>query len=213
MKNKKIKKMTLREGLRKVWNFIWKDESIWGWLIAFVLAFVIVKFIFFPFMALALSTKLPLVVVESSSMKHPGNFIGNVIARDEAFDNWWASSKKWYIKKSITKKEIENWSFKTGLDKGDIVIVKGKKPEQLKVGDVIIFGANQKHPVIHRIINIKNNANNEIIFETKGDNNPGQLFVEKNIPENVVVGKAIAKIPKIGWIKLFFVEIGKKLGF
>ena len=31
--------------------------------------------------------------------------------------------------------------------------------------------------------------------------------IEKEIPENALVGKALFKIPKIGWIKLFVVDI------
>jgi hypothetical protein len=48
-------------------------------------------------------------------------------------------------------------------------------------------------------------------ISTKGDNNAGQLAVEKEISKEKIVGKAIFRIPKAGWAKLFFVEVGKKL--
>ena len=49
--------------------------------------------------------------------------------------------------------------------------------------------------------------NGDIVYSTKGDNNQGQLFIEKQIPEDALVGQAVLKIPKIGWLKLIFVEL------
>ena len=72
---------------------------------------------------------------------------------------------------------------------------------QPQVGDVIIFEANTEHPIIHRIISIEDG-----VIETKGDNNQGQLPVETNIQEDALIGKAVIRIPKLGWIKLAFVE-------
>ena len=45
------------------------------------------------------------------------------------------------------------------------------------------------------------------LFSTIGDNNEGQLIVEKNISEDQIVGKAVVRIaPYIGWGKLIFFE-------
>ncbi len=188
--------------IKAFWNWLWHSDSILSWLVALLLAFITVKFIFFPVLSLTLGTSLPLVVVESSSMEHPGSFVGNVVGASSNFELWWQEKDSWYEEKGIKKSEAEEWSLRTGFDKGDIMIVYGRtKP---KVGDVIIFNANTKHPIIHRIVSIENG-----IIQTKGDNNDGQLPAEKNIPEDAVVGKAVLRIPKLGWLKLIFVEMLK----
>ena len=95
------------------------------------------------------------------------------------------------------------------MNKGDILFVIGANPEKLEVGDVIIFNAEQRNPIIHRIVEIKN-ENGEKIFSTIGDNNNGQLSFEQNIKSNQIVGKPILKIaPYLGWIKLIFFENAK----
>lgn len=199
MKTEKIKELW-----KKIWNFLWKDDSIWSWLVSLALAFIIVKFIFFPLLSLIFATSLPLVVVESGSMHHPGSFIGNIFGSQDNFELWWQEKGSWYQEKGINKTEAENWPLKTGLEIGDIVVVSGYgKPE---IGDIIIFNANQQHPIIHRIIEIKK-IKNEIFYSTKGDNNDGQLVSEKEISENTLIGKAIFKIPKLGWVKLAFVKL------
>ncbi len=186
--------------LRQAWNWIWHSDSLLSWVVALVLAFIVVKFVFFPALSFLLGTPLPLVVVESSSMEHPGSFVGNVIGAEDNFELWWQGKGGWYEQNGIDKEETQTWGLKTGFGKGDIMIVYGRfKPE---VGDVIIFNANTQHPIIHRIVSI----NGETI-QTKGDNNEGQLPVEKSINKNDLVGKAVFRIPKLGWIKLFFVEI------
>ncbi|MEK6820447.1 MAG: signal peptidase I, partial [Nanoarchaeota archaeon] len=166
--------------------------------------FIIVKFIFFPALSLLLSTPLPLVVVESSSMHHPGSFVGNVIGLQDNFEAWWQEEGSWYEGVGIAEEETEKWPLKTGLEIGDIVLVSGYGSRE--VGDIIIFEAEQKYPVIHRVVEIVE-ENNSLYYKTKGDNNPGQLSLDKNISNSRVIGKAVLRIPKLGWIKLAFVKL------
>jgi|SRR3989344_6769290 len=201
--------MTEQSLARKIWNFLWNDNSIWSWIISLILAFVIVKFLLFPGLSLVLSTPLPLVVIESGSMHHSGSLIkgltGFAVSEEDSVQVWYNNSV-WYKEHDISSEETEKWRFNTGLDKGDIIVVKGKKSSDLKIGDVIIFNAGQQNPIIHRIVGIQQDKNS-IHFSTKGDNNAGQLTFETNIPADAVLGKASVRIPKIGWIKLVFVEI------
>jgi len=96
--------------------------------------------------------------------------------------------------------------MKNGFNKGDILFIVRADPKTLKQGDIIIFNVNQKNPVIHRIIGIKETENGRI-FSTIGDNNNGQLDFEQKITENMLVGKAAFKVaPYLGWIKLVFYE-------
>lgn len=194
--------------LKKFWNFVWKDNSVWSWLTALILAFIIVKFIFFPLLSLATGTALPLVVVESSSMHHSSNYIENLLLTFGGFSDWWNQYSDWYEDNNITKEEFSNFPLRTGFDKGDIMFVIGDSSPE--IGDVIIFEANQAYPIIHRVVNIQE-INNQIIYSTKGDNNnePGraQLPIETSIKESQIIGKAVLRIPLLGWVKLVFVEI------
>jgi len=205
-----MEQINKRNKFSQFWNWLWHSDSILSWIVALALAFVVVKFIFFPTLSFLLATNLPLVVVESSSMEHPTTFAGGIvggvtggaIVDSNDFESWWQEKGSWYEQNNINKEDTKTWPLKTGFDKGDIMIVYGRfEPE---VGDVIIFNANTQHPIIHRIVSVQGD-----IIQTKGDNNDGQLPVEKSISKNELMGKAVVRIPKLGWVKLIFVEIAR----
>ena len=192
--------MKLKEALKKFWYFLWKDDSLKGWLISIIILFVFIKLIFFPLLGLVTGTQLPLVIVESCSMYH------SELPYFSSFDNWWQTKEAKYSKFEIQEQEFKSFSMKNGFNKGDILFVTKANPEKLKVGDVIIFQSTQKNPIIHRIIKIENN-NGEYTFATIGDNNNGQLSFEKNIDQNQLVGKAnFLLAPYLGWGKLIFYD-------
>jgi hypothetical protein len=150
-------------------------------------------------MSAVTGTALPLVIVESCSMYHDGNLLSN-------FDDWFKEHDLKYFEYQVNKKAFEEFPFKKGFNKGDILFITGAKPEKLEVGDIVIFSANYRNPVIHRIISIKQEGD-EYIFSTLGDNNNGQIEFEKRISEDQLVGKARANIaPFLGWGKLIFFE-------
>jgi len=184
---------------KKFWYLLWKDNSWKGWVFSILFLFFFIKIIFFPGLSLITGTSLPLAIVESCSMYHDGNLFSN-------YDKWWTNHEEKYSEFEIDKTDFENFVLKNGFNKGDILFIIGANPAKLKIGDVIIFNANQQNPVIHRIIEIQK-ENGEYIFSTIGDNNNGQLSFEKNIRENQIVGKAIFKLaPYAGWGKLIFFE-------
>lgn len=192
--NKKMKRFW-----SKFWYLLWKDDSIKGWIFSVIFLIVFILFIFFPILRLLTGTALPLAIVESCSMYHEGNLLSN-------FDSWWENHETKYQTYDISKESFESFIFKNGFNKGDILFIISAKPEKVKPGDVIIFEAQRKNPVIHRIVNIEE-QNNTYIFSTIGDNNPGQLEVEKTISQDQLVGKAVVKlVPYLGWIKLIFYE-------
>lgn len=194
------KRMRKENLLWRIWDFLWNSNSVWSWIADMVVLYIIVKLIFFPMAGLIAGTSLPSVIVESESMVHTSNF-----------DGWWQSFGNWYIEHNFTKSQISSWPFRNGINKGDIIVLKGVKKSSLRLGDVIVFDAHQKRPIIHRVIRL------EGMISTKGDNNRDQLSVEKEIPEDKIIGKAIFRIPKAGWVKLIFVEpinfIRKQLNF
>ncbi|GEM_PF-486609 len=146
------------------------DSTLFYIIIGIILAFGINQG-----MALALSTDMPVVAVESDSM-------------------------------------IPTFY------KGDMLLLKGVPPEELKVGDIIVFSPNiQKTvnpetgkityslggtPVVHRIIEI----NPDGTFQTKGDANHNQLDFEKRIEPAQIHGKEIMIIPHLGWVKIGITE-------
>ncbi len=192
----------------KIWYFLWKDDSAWSWLASLVVAFILVKFVFFPFLSFIFQSSMPLVVVESSSMFHQGGLIKSIIGfgTQKEFNTWWEKSKSWYESNNLRYEDTDKWSFKSGLDKGDIIVIKGSK--NLNIGDVIVFNAGQRHPIIHRIVKIRLTEQG-VVYETKGDNyitNSNQLAIEKEIEQSQIVGKAVFRVPKLGWIKLIVVQ-------
>ena len=187
---------------KKFWFLLWKDESLKGWFFSLVFIFIFIKFIFFPGLSLLTGTELPLAIVESCSMYHSGNLISN-------FDSWFLKHEEKYSAFEIEKISFMSFPFAKGLNKGDILFVVGVNPKKIKVGDAIIFNANQRNPIIHRIVGIKN-EDGKMFFSTLGDNNNGQLSFETGISEDDIVGKPVLKIfPYGGWIKLIFFEKSK----
>jgi len=158
---------------------------------------LLVKFIIYPGLALLLGSSLPLVAVISGSMEHEGF----------AFDAWWEANGQWYEEQSITKEMFLDYRFTNGFDKGDVIVLVGV--DEVIVGDVLVYtSASHQYPIIHRVTYINEEEQSYII---KGDNNDGSdpFAVE----EEQFIGKALYRIPKIGWIKIWFVQLLSLIGF
>ncbi|HLG24929.1 MAG TPA: signal peptidase I [Candidatus Nanoarchaeia archaeon] len=194
--------MSWKKTLKKVWYFIWEEDSIWSWIVNIILAFILIKFIVYPGLGFIFQTTHPVVAVVSESMEHNSNF-----------DSWWSNSKNWYTNNGISEEDFLNFPLKNGFDKGDIMVLKGKKPENIKTGDIIVFWSQRKDPIIHRVVK-KWEENGKFYFQTKGDNyrtNPSSIRTvfldETKISQDQVVGNAILRIPFLGYIKIWFVQI------
>lgn len=96
--------------------------------------------------------------------------------------------------------DVVSESMSPNINRGDLVIVKHARPEDIKTGDVIVFDTlSEPLPVIHRVYKI----NDDGTFQTLGDNNRGiQHDWEKQIERKDIVGKAVLVIPYIGWVKI-----------
>jgi hypothetical protein len=226
-----------KEGIKKFWDWIWNSDSFWSYVVFFILVFIVIKYIFFPLLGIALGSQLPLAIVESSSMDHHfikycvstnevgvcqeystdyelcGKKVGEKISMD--LNGYWVNCGSWYRENTdIDKEQFSDFAFKNGFSKGDILILWGwKEPE---IGDVLLFKANKEslapRPIIHRVTSLDP-------LQTKGDHNEGQLTKDNNIyktdettiNEEQVIGIAVARIPWIGWVKLGVVELFNKL--
>ncbi|MEM0233174.1 MAG: signal peptidase I [Candidatus Nezhaarchaeales archaeon] len=92
---------------------------------------------------------------------------------------------------------VEGTSMVPILHSGDVVLLVGVKPSDLKVGDIIVYKYGDKF-IIHKIIHIEG-RNGKYFFVTQGENNkaPDPYLVS----EDQVVGRVFCVlIPRIGII-------------
>jgi signal peptidase I len=191
-----------KDTAKRIWKFIWEDDSIWSWMLNIVLAFILIKFIVYPGLGLILGTTYPVVAVVSESMEH-----------NEPFDVWWEHSKEWYEDHEITKEQFEDFKLRNGFNKGDIVVLTAAKLETTGNGDIIVFRSGKPDPIIHRVV-VWWTEDGKRFYMTKGDNYQtnklpirNAIIDETRIMENQVIGKALFKIPYLGYIKIWFVEL------
>ncbi len=212
------------DSFKKTWHWIWNSDSLLSWIVALIIIFIFVKYIFFPILSLVMGTSLPLAGVESSSMDHQIvnddfgnlNLCGAQYSDEEKeyvdFNEYWELCGNWYEEHNISKETFLTFDLKNGFKKGDILIVWGRFSPG--IGDIIIFKPNEDsrapRPIVHRIIKIDNS-----IIQTKGDHNREQLSRENNvyktdeteISEEQIIGKVIFKIPYLGWFKIWVMEL------
>ena len=65
---------------------------------------------------------------------------------------------------------VEGTSMEPLFHTGDLVALWKKPPEEIEVGDIVVFRSGSKH-VIHRVVYKYMGPNGEYCFVTKGDNN------------------------------------------
>jgi hypothetical protein len=217
----------------KVWHFIWHSNSIWSWIANIIIAFVLIKFLVYPGLGLVMGTTHPIVAVVSESMDHrmlhPCKTYDLSGASCLKYDSSWAlCGEQFSIKSSvgfnfywetcgglyetrynISREQFGGFPFRSGFSRGDIIVLHGKKPVDIKVGEVIVFKANKEYPIIHRVV-AKRMVGDKWYFTTKGDHNQDSfndnLIAEVNIAEDRVLGVSWFKIPVLGYIKIKFVD-------
>src|SRR3970282_2332830 len=144
MDAKKGKKSGLKRFFQGFWFLLWKNNSLKGWIFSVLFLLVFIKFIFFPLLSLVTGTSLPLAIVESCSMYHKDNLFSD-------FDSWWQTHEEKYQKFNISDSDFMEFPLKKGFNKGDILFITRANPEKIEVGDIIIFSAGQRNPIIHRV--------------------------------------------------------------
>jgi signal peptidase I len=218
--------MNWKKIAKKTWWFIWESDSIWSWIVNIILAFIIIKLLVYPGLGFVMQTSHPVVAVVSGSMEHktvhPCALMSGAgcVKRDTSFyeicgkvfsekqkvdlDFFWETCGPWYENNTdIIKEDFANFKLKNGFNTGDIMVLRGTKPENIKVGDTIVYlSRTASYPIIHRVVEI--NKGQSYSFTTKGDHNSGQ---DAPVNENQLIGKAILRIPLLGWIKIGFVKL------
>lgn len=112
---------------------------------------------------------------------------------------------------------VSNWgivaiysgSMEPAIHVGSVVAVSPTSPENIKVGDVIMFApsADTKTRVTHRVVSVTEGENG-LMFYTKGDANEDPD--PSAVPATSVTGKARLTIPYLGYFADF---VKSKLGF
>jgi len=110
---------------------------------------------------------------------------------------------------------VESNSMVPTFYRGDILVLQGTQPQDLNIGDIIVFsprsaqtnidpltGQSTSFPIVHRITKV----NPDRSFQTQGDANPGQLYFEKHIEPSQIHGKSVLIIPYLGWVKIGITE-------
>ncbi len=102
-------------------------------------------------------------------------------------------------------------------DKGDMFLVTKAKPQNIHMGDVIVYRSDYPTTrgmlIIHRVINITKliHADGKIdyYYRVSGDNPISNLYVDPYnssstlIPYEAVIGKTVFLIPKIGYMRIW----------
>jgi signal peptidase I len=211
--------MSWKSNAEKTWQFLWHSDSAWSWFANIIIAFIVIRFIFYPLLGAVMATGFPIVAVVSESMEHglhQQTICGTTLSEfKESFDNYWDQCGEWYEEREISKQRFLDFPLKNGFDKGDIIIVFGRKPEKIEVGDVIIFEADKPQPIIHRVVK-RWQEGGEYLFQTKGDHNQDVIsgfLGEDEISTDRILGRGVLRIPYLGWIKIVFVEAVRPLGW
>lgn len=95
------------------------------------------------------------------------------------------------------------------INKGDLLFVQGRDPEDIIEGDIIVFDADWSgapdEPIVHRVVDIRK-VGGDWEFRTKGDANNDKD--EDWVDEDDILGVVCGRIPYIGWIKIVLTDYG-----
>ncbi len=170
---------------------LWKNEYVQTAIAIGLIVLVI--FGFWYGSQVVLNTPYPALAVVSGSM---------CISYDGACDGW-------------------SHSFERTLHIGDLIIVQGLDPRELNAdypdSDIIVFHkpGDPEELIVHRIV-AKEERDGILYFYTKGDGNGVSKWPKtpssseydpwndkQGVPEDIVVGKVVMRIPWLGHIVLF----------
>jgi len=96
---------------------------------------------------------------------------------------------------------VESESMLPTLEVGYLLVLQARAPDQIHVGDIIVFEASyHDKPIVHRIIEILN-VTGELHYITKGDNNNVADPMYRTYED--IIGVVVFAIPYIGYVTLF----------
>ncbi|MGY5858031.1 MAG: signal peptidase I [Candidatus Thorarchaeota archaeon] len=104
---------------------------------------------------------------------------------------------------------VESESMLPTLEVGHLLVLQARGPEQIQVGDIIVFNTTYHNkPIVHRVIEIENVTiitdnvtTSELHYITRGDNNIDTDPMYRRHKD--IIGVVVFAIPYIGHITLF----------
>ena len=87
--------------IKKIWNFLWNEDSLESYVISGILILLLGKFVIFPSLGFLLSSSMPVVAVMSESMEHDSNF-----------DSWYSGKTLIYESNEIYYEDFSKFDFK-----------------------------------------------------------------------------------------------------
>lgn len=221
--------MTIKKAIKKgwksfakFWDYVWNGDDYKSLLLSILVAFIIIKFMFYPAVGFALSTTHPIVAIVSGSMEHKvtnhdhtlPTMCGSQFTKTGSanFSSFWNVCGSWYEDVGISEYSFSEFPFNNGLNIGDIMILRNPGADKIKVGDVIVFIQEQnpaREPIIHRVVEIFS-EDGKINYHTKGDHNQDSINIstsnkylnEYHVTEDQLVGKSLIRIPWLGYVKI-----------
>ena len=180
--------MGLKKDLKNFWNFLWHGKSIYSYVTFFIFSIIILNIVYPAFLFLLSNTigVNDIVAVVSGSMVHDSTTEQTYHAYLQALN--------------ISSETINSFPYNNGLNPGDLMLVWKKNPEEIRIGDIMVF-QKDNYLIIHRVIQIKL-ENEQYYYTTKGDHNPGSMPSEVDIPYELVKGVARNKLPFLGIPKM-----------
>ncbi len=108
---------------------------------------------------------------------------------------------------SVPLAVVDGYSMCPTLREGDLVISYNVSPEDIRVGDIIIYESYKKELIIHRVVGVSV-VNGKYYYVTKGDNNrepdPFKVPYEKVRGKVLEVSNgSVFKIPYLGYLSLW----------
>jgi hypothetical protein len=215
--------------IKRILHFLWNDPSPLAQIAQIGIALCLIIFVVFPTLGLLLQTPLPLVAVVSGSMEQDesvecirvdqrgiclekASLICGKVASEKIhkFDEFWQYCSHTYTTYNITKEQFQEFTVPHGFYAGDAIIVFGKKPQDVQVGNVIVWQSADGIPIIHRVV-AKKIINNTVYFTTKGDHNSQSILSgprqEILINQNQYKGTAVLVIPYMGYPKYILTKL------
>lgn len=146
-------------------------------------------------------------IVGNKTAKRVMRYTGNVVIALlvvlvglSVYSNIQSKGKDWVVPKvgSYRWLTVLSGSMQPAFNPGDLIIDKKVDVSDLKVGDVVTYIFGERFLSTHRVVEINKDNNGKLTFKTKGDNN--KAVDEQVIPESMIVGKYLFRIPLVGFV-------------
>ena len=180
--------MKISKELKKFWQFMWHGDSVYSYVVFFIFAIVVLN-IAYPIVISFLSVTVGIndvVAVISGSMVHDATINDTHYAYLENL--------------GMSFEQVNAFPYNNGLNPGDLMLVWKTEPEEIGLGDIIVFRRDD-YLIIHRVIQITVEGE-EYYYTTKGDHNLGSMPSEVNISYDLVKGVARFRVPFLGIPKM-----------